>query len=266
MNNNKGKVYYNENNKFLVKWLESLIEHKHIPDGYVDNRSIVDVKPKDLQGFSQCHFFAGIGGWSLALKLIDWPEEKQVWTGSCPCQPFSVAGNKKGFSDERHLWPYFFELIRECRPTIVFGEQVSSHLGLLWLDSVFTDLESAEYATAAANLCAAGVGAPHIRQRLYWVADSKCHRQQEQGEVGRPSNSKESKVKKTNRTVDVSNFNNWSLTEWVKCHDGKQRPVEPGIHPLANGVSARMEQLRAYGNAIVPQVAAMFIQASTYDD
>ncbi|WP_425599092.1 DNA cytosine methyltransferase [Xanthomonas cannabis] len=102
--------------------------------------------------------------------MAGWPDDRPVWTGSCPCQPFSAAGKGAGFVDERHLWPAFFHLIRECRPAAVFGEQVASRDGLNWLDLVCADLEGAAYAVGAADLCAAGVGAPHIRQRLYWVA------------------------------------------------------------------------------------------------
>ena len=122
--------------------------------------------------FRQCHFFAGIGGWSFALQLAGWPEDRPVWTGSCPCQPFSSAGKQRGTADERHLWPVFANLIRECRPDVVFGEQVASAIGHGWLDGIRTDLESEGYACGAAVLGAHSVGAPHIRQRLYWVANA----------------------------------------------------------------------------------------------
>jgi DNA (cytosine-5)-methyltransferase 1 len=162
--------YYNEFDPKAAAWLQELINAGHIPDGYVDTRSIVDVRPSDLAGFTQCHFFAGIGVWSYALGLAGWPTDRPVWTGSCPCQPFSAAGKGDGFADERHLWPHFHHLIRVCRPSVVLGEQVASKDGLAWLDLVATDLEGEGYAAGAADLCAAGVGAPHIRQRIYWVA------------------------------------------------------------------------------------------------
>jgi DNA (cytosine-5)-methyltransferase 1 len=169
-------AYYNENDPSAAAWLRELIKQGSIAPGHVDERSIADVSAADLVGFTQCHFFAGIGGWSLALRSAGWPDSERVWTGSCPCQPFSSAGKGEGFSDERHLWPDFHRLISECRPSTVFGEQVASPLGREWLDGVFVDLERVGYAVAGADLCAAGVGAPHIRQRLYWVGHSDISR------------------------------------------------------------------------------------------
>ena len=137
-------------------------------------------KKDDLRGYTQCHFFAGIGGWSLALKLAGWPEDRPVWTGSCPCQPYSTAGKQRGNADERDLWPAFFRLIAECRPEFVFGEQVENAIRHGWLDRVYADLEREEYAVGAAVLGAHSVGAPHRRYRLYWggvrVADSESER------------------------------------------------------------------------------------------
>lgn len=164
-------AYYNEIDAGAAQWLRNLIAAGLIAPGDVDERSISDVRADDLVGYSQCHFFAGIGGWSYALRLAGWPDDRPVWTGSCPCQPFSSAGRGGGFADERHLWPEFFRLIRERRPEQTFGEQVGSALGRSWLSAVRVDLESVGYAVGAADLCAAGIGAPHIRQRLYWVAD-----------------------------------------------------------------------------------------------
>jgi DNA (cytosine-5)-methyltransferase 1 len=118
--------YYNEHNPFAAQWIRNLIAGDLIPAGDVDARDIQEVTAHDLRGYTQCHFFAGIGGWPAALQLAGWPTTRPVWTGSCPCQPFSVAGLGKGADDERHLWPEFRRLIAECRPYTVFGEQVAS--------------------------------------------------------------------------------------------------------------------------------------------
>ncbi len=165
-------AYYNEIDPQKAAWLRELINRGMIAPGEVDERSIRDVQPGDVAGFKQCHWFAGIGIWSYALRLAGWSDSQEVWTGSCPCQPFSAAGKGEAFDDERHLWPEFFRLIEARRPVVCFGEQVASIDGLAWLDLVQSDMDGAGYTCGAVDLCAAGVGAPHRRQRLYWVADS----------------------------------------------------------------------------------------------
>ena len=325
--------YYNEFDPYAAQWLRNLIDAGHIAPGIVDERSIKDVKPADLEGYTQCHFFAGIGVWSHALRQSGWPDSRPVWTGSCPCQPFSAAGNGGGVTDERHLWPVWFNLIRECRPSVIFGEQVEAAVNHGWLDLVQTDLEGEDYACGAVGLPAGGVGAPHIRQRLWFVghaaslrqcgrvkdthglkpemlgaghksifggladADSGRHNgratatgQQEGASTGLASGSTSGELADTNGTRSAAwisepndgekrnsgifdngsgqkfsagfrpeNF--WIDCDWLPCRDGKARPVEPGTFPLAHGATARVGRLRAYGNAIVPQVAQAFIEA-----
>jgi len=387
-------AYYNEFDPNAAAWLRELIKQGLIAPGDVDTRSIKEVNPDDLKAYTQCHFFAGIGGWSYALRLAGWPDDRPVWTGSCPCQPFSAAGAGKqaGFNDERHLWPTFLGLIQERRPSIVFGEQVASKDGLNWLDLVQADLEASNYAVGAADLCAAGVGAPHIRQRLWFVglgdADDarlegrrEVRARPEEGQqpfgsalcrrIGRLADADEEQrgwrpahdriidgaaserhqgdgelagggglgwladggmeesesirgdgaIQPIQRyslsgAVDADGvcglgdpFNQprkrgtgslfgaeaqkygervavdgrlperpehagesmgaaptgptnglWRDADWLFCRDGKWRPVEPGTFPLAHGLPARVGRLRGYGNAIVPQVAEVFIR------
>ncbi|EEJ1822369.1 DNA cytosine methyltransferase [Salmonella enterica] len=172
-------AYYNEIDPFAAAWLRNLINAGCIAPGVVDTRSIEEVTANDLKGFTQCHFFAGIGVWSYALRCAGWPDSRPVWTGSCPCQPFSQSGKRRGFNDPRHLWPAWFYLVSQCRPDVIFGEQVASKDGLTWFDAVQFDLEMAEYAVAVVDLCAAGFGSAHIRQRLFWVADAAYKQHQE---------------------------------------------------------------------------------------
>lgn len=214
-------AYYNEFDKHAAAWLRELIKEGLIADGEVDERSICDVSPADLAGFEQCHFFAGIGGWSLALRQAGWPDNRPVWSGSCPCQPFSSAGQRKGFADERHLWPDFFRLIEACRPVTVFGEQVASKDGLAWLDTVRADLEKTHYSWGGADLCAAGFGAPHIRQRLYWVADANSNRCNEGERDNTPSRYRDSSTTDGDacRLADSESGRQWSRRETIQGKD-----------------------------------------------
>ena len=163
------KAYYNDVDPFVCQWVRNLIKAGLITPGDVDERPIEDVQATDLAGYDRCHFFCGVAVWDYALNQAGWGNSP-VWTGSCPCQPFSCAGKQLGTADKRHLWPVWFRLIRECNPSALLGEQVAGPAALAWFDLVSADLEDAGYAVGAADLCAAGVGAPHIRQRLYWMA------------------------------------------------------------------------------------------------
>ncbi|WP_321336538.1 DNA cytosine methyltransferase [Breoghania sp.] len=163
-------AYYNEVDPYAADWLENLIADGLICPGDVDRRDVRDVHPADLAGYTQCHLYAGIGVWSYSLRLAGWPDARPVWTFSEPCQPFSAAGRRKGASDERYLRPYTHHLVSICRPAVCFGEQVASKDGLAWLDTLQTDMEGEGYAVGAVDTCSAGVGAPHIRQRLRFVA------------------------------------------------------------------------------------------------
>ena len=193
---------YNEIDPFAAQWLRNLIAAGHIAPGEVDERSIEDVTPDDLRGFTQCHFFAGIGVWSHSLRLAGWPDDHPVWTGSCPCQPFSAAGKGDGFADERHLWPHFFHLISERRPQHVFGEQVASGNANAWFDLVQADLEGLGYAFGLVPFTSAGIGAPHIRERAYWVANADSVISDRRGNVRAPGRDEHSNGCDDDRLAD----------------------------------------------------------------
>jgi DNA (cytosine-5)-methyltransferase 1 len=167
------KTFYNEIEPFCVEWMQNLMTGNVITPGYVEPKSITEITPDELEKYQRCHFFSGIGVWDYALRQAGWPDDIEVWTGSCPCQGFSCAGKRRGFDDERHLWPAWFKLIKARQPLFIFGEQVASKDALAWLDLVCDDLESEGYTVRAFDLCASGFGGPHIRQRLFWVAVSK---------------------------------------------------------------------------------------------
>ncbi|MFT8718792.1 DNA cytosine methyltransferase [Acetobacter sp.] len=166
-------VYYNEWDKDTAEWLRALIAAGEIPDGFVDTRSIRDVRPEDLVGYRQWHFFAGIGGWPLALRWAGLEGRAGIVTGSPPCQPFSVAGKQLAQDDERHLAPVWLNIVLAIRPELIFGEQVWAAVNKCWIDDLFERAEAAGYACAAAGIPAAGVGAPHQRDRLFFgMADA----------------------------------------------------------------------------------------------
>lgn len=197
-------AYYNEIDPFAAQWLRNLIAAGHIAPGEVDERSIEDVTPDDLRGFTQCHFFAGIGVWSHALRLVGWPDNKQIWTGSCPCQPFSSTGKGSGFDDDRHLWPAFSWLIKQCCPQRVFGEQVAGGRADPWFDLVQHDLERMGYTFGLTPFPAAGIGAPHIRERAYWVANTNSECDDRRGNDRAPGRDEHSVSGNAVRLADTS--------------------------------------------------------------
>jgi DNA (cytosine-5)-methyltransferase 1 len=135
-----------------------------------------------------------------------------IITGGYPCQPFSVAGKQKAEQDPRHLWPEYFRLIQELKPTWVIGENVSGHIKL-GLDSVLEDLASEGYSTRTFSISASSIGANHKRERV-WIAVCNLpgiKKALDSGHLKRPSGQQiQVRLRSSERTETVANSNNRS--------------------------------------------------------
>lgn len=271
---------YNEIDRNACAWLRQLIAMNKITSGNIAETSIHNMPGpwsawlEEPQCFAWVHWFAGIGGWDLALQMAGWPKHKQIWTASCPCQPYSIAGKQKGNSDERDLWPDFFRVVKHFRPTTVVGEQVSSAIRAGWMDRLQKDMEAEGYTVGHIVLGAHSVNAPHQRQRLYWFAttknlvpnaDANEHRCPEQFNESREWDSSEPghcpvidwsdirnsrlddfsgerrerrrRIHRVSKNARINKAGNWQEWErFVSKSDGKSRPIEPGVAPVVDGL------------------------------
>lgn len=281
--------------------------------------------------------FAGIGGFELAARWMGWntiawsewdpfcqkvlsyhfPEAKgygdikqadftqyrgqcDILTGGFPCQPYSVAGKRLGKEDERHLWPEMLRVIREVRPSWIVGENVRGLLswneGVVF-EEVCTDLESEGYEVQTFIIPAAGIGAPHRRERVWIVAHSDNSRrsdgfgqvQAENGKISKRNDNAEFSDSSYGLTSNASDCrcggraceqcaNGWRQEQsWRRderaslSEHWKNFPTIPpvcggddGLPSELDGITFpkwRKESIKAYGNAIVPQVAYQLFQA-----
>ena len=280
------RAYYNESNPHAAAWLRNLLADGLLPPGDVDERPVQEVEPADLDGYRHCHFFAGIGGWALASTMAGWPAERELWTGSCPCQPFSTAGLGAGADDPRHVWPDFARLIRAARPALVMGEQVAGAAGRAWFDGVSADLDGAGYAARAVDIPACAVNAPIQRNRLYWLAvdvagadGGRCAADGRKSAGAIPGRQEQHAGRLSDghdpghRQIASWWRDPWRGAGWLTCPDGVQRRTRPGVRLLVDGIAGRMagpgsertvSRLKVWegvGNAIVPQLAAEVMAA-----
>lgn len=235
-------AYYNEIDKYAAQWLRNLIAAGHIAPGDVDERSIEDVRPDDLRGYAQCHFFAGIGGFSRALRLAGWPDDKRIWTGGPPCQNNSNAAAIHGYrtglrGDRSGLALRWLDLIGAERPEDLVFENVPGIT--TWLAEITSRLEAFGYSISKPECSSAGIGALHLRKRVLIVA----HAGGQGLALTRPAGSP--KAARQSRATPPRDF-------W--------REIEPGVWRMDDGLPTRMAQLRAFGNAIDPEAVAQVIR------
>ena len=175
------------------------------------------------------------------LKGTDIEGPVDVICGGYPCQPFSTAGQRRGQEDDRHLWPEFSRLVDELRPAWVIGENVAGHISL-GLDDVLSDLEGQGYAARAFVIPACAVSAPHRRDRIWIVAHADNAGLQGRAETGNAKGQRPGGNKQPQRCFDLPR------ATWLP---------EPALGRVANGVPARVDRLKALGNAVVPQIPEM---------
>jgi DNA (cytosine-5)-methyltransferase 1 len=240
---------------------------------------------RDIRTLTKESFYERTG-----LHTID------IISGGFPCQPFSVAGKQKGKRDDRYLWPEMLRVIRELTPTWVVGENVHGILRIAG-KTVCEDLEREGYAVTVFNFEAAAVGAPHRRDRVFFVAhstslqcDTRAKKQRilrtvqknwrEYDYSYRPSETRGEIVANTScklrewdrrardRRSESPNSGWWAvepnvggmangISYWL---DGYWR-VEPDIPRVATGVKNRVDRLKCLGNAVVPQQAYPIFKA-----
>ena len=193
-----------------------------------------------------------------------------IITGGYPCQPFSVAGRQQGEKDPRHVWPEYFRLIKELRPTWVIGENVSGHVKL-GLDTVLENLESEGYSARTFSISASSIGANHQRERIWIVANSGCS----WGSGSEFQRKNENEIKKENanqfeRSSSSSQSNmvysdSERLEKWESIGENFSQEyqtligadcwsIEPDVGRVANGVPKRVDRLKSLGNSLVPHI------------
>ncbi|WP_137670167.1 DNA cytosine methyltransferase [Paenibacillus naphthalenovorans] len=187
--------------------------------------------------------------------------------GGYPCQPFSVAGERKGTEDDRHLWPEVFRLIQALHPKWFVGENVAGHI-TLGLDIVLSDLESAGYAAESFVIPACAVGARHRRDRVFIVAHSYGSRGRYEKRHTGGSHAED--VPNANSITRLETYKTISAIgrgweprhyvgrrDWAEASKFDRPSPEPAIQRVVDGISGELDEiisrLKALGNAVVPR-------------
>lgn len=233
------------------------------------------------------------------VRTLDYDGSIDIICGGYPCQPFSVAGNRKGKEDDRHLWPAMFGLIQKHRPRWVIGENVAGHISM-GLDDVLAQLEGEEYTARTFIIPACAVGAQHRRDRVWIVANANSSgifesERRGDGKTCEDAGKIGQEVSATGQPIGTS-FDGISrkgheAMAYTKSEQSSPRDngreqgsacqpqqsqlgrgnsgtlprcewaIEPAVGRVVNGVPRRMDRLRALGNAVVPQIPEMIGRA-----
>lgn len=193
------------------------------------------------------------GGWPIAFRLAGWPDSRPVWSGSCPCGPYSIVGKRQAQADARDLWPAWFSLMGPECPDI-FGEQVADAIELGWYDRTADDLDTIQKSCWPVVLPSCATGQGNKGERLFFVAKANP-----QGLERHPRNEREI----IQRALSTGYAATPSICDFIEGWDGLKRPIKPGISLLDDGLSAFDHRIfsEGIGNAINPQLAAEFIKA-----
>jgi len=252
-------------------------------------------------GLSQPILFCDTEEWCRKILNKHWPDvpiandvkelandptqipDCDILTAGYPCQPFSLAGERKGTEDDRHIWPYIRQIVASKRPTWCVFENVYGHISM-GLDQVLADLEAEGYATRTFIVPACGVNAPHRRDRVWIVGhttDNGCIGRGEtdgrEGQTHQPQQQPSVRGEPIRPSEDVahtvSNRSEAGLPRQVAGEEGvseepfdsrdRQRgwsaencwATEPDVGRVAHGIPRRVDRLKGLGNAIVPQIA-----------
>lgn len=193
------------------------------------------------------------------IKTFNFHKEVEILTGGFPCQPFSVAGKKKGILDDRYLWPEMFRIIKQCHPNWIIAENVTGIVAME-LDNILNDLEREGYESQAFIVPACAANAPHRRDRLWIVANDmrkRCDNGFYYWESRHIQKNKEwnmAEIQQEWSQLIPDTWTTFKAREWMEFNAKCGR--------RDNGLSEKLDKdrIKSLGNAIVPQIAYVFLK------